>query len=48
MISDGLIPELVLGVKLRPFEAHCWVQYGDLLVSDHLGTVEPFTPILVL
>lgn len=48
MISDGLVPELVLGVKLRPFEAHCWVQYGDLLVSDHLGTVEPFTPILVL
>jgi hypothetical protein len=48
MIADGVVPNLVLGVKLRPFEAHCWVQQGDLLVSDHLGAIVPFTPILVL
>jgi hypothetical protein len=48
MIVDGIVPDLVLGVKLRPFEAHCWVQHGDLLVSDHLGAILPFTPILVL
>ncbi|WP_162986879.1 lasso peptide biosynthesis B2 protein [Sphingomonas paeninsulae] len=48
MIADGIVPDLVLGVKLRPFEAHCWIQHDDLLVSDHLGAIAPFTPILVL
>ena len=48
MIANGFAPDLVLGVKLRPFEAHCWVQLGGLLVSDDLGTIAPFAPILIL
>lgn len=48
MIANGLHPDLVIGVKLRPFEAHCWVQIDDILVSDDLGTIAPFTPILLL
>jgi Transglutaminase-like superfamily len=48
MIAGGLVPDLILGVKLRPFEAHCWVQHGDSLVSDDPGTIVPFTPILVI
>lgn len=39
---------LVLGVKLRPFQAHCWVQCGDRLVSDRVDSVRSFTPILVV
>ena len=48
MIAAGIAPNFVLGVKLRPFEAHCWVQRGNTLVGDDLGAIVPFTPILVL
>lgn len=48
LLAGGVAPDLILGVKLRPFEAHCWVQCGDMLVSDDLGTIMPFTPILVI
>lgn len=39
---------LVLGVRLDPFQAHAWVQAGDVLLSDRLDAVTPFTPILTL
>ena len=37
--------ELVFGVKLDPFAAHCWVQSGELLLSDRLEEIERFTPV---
>lgn len=37
---------MVVGVKLHPFEAHCWVQVGDLLINDEVDKVRPFVPIL--
>lgn len=36
---------LVLGVKLDPFAAHCWVQADAVLLNDHLEHVERFTPV---
>lgn len=39
---------MVVGVKLHPFEAHCWVQVGDLLVNDEVDQVRPFVPILAV
>lgn len=39
---------IVIGVKLRPFEAHCWVELGDRLVNEQPDHVRAFTPILVL
>lgn len=39
---------VVIGVKLAPFGAHCWVQHGTLVVSDRVGEVQPYTPLLVL
>lgn len=44
----GVAAHLVIGVKLRPFAAHCWVQTDDRLVNDRADTVRNFTPILVL
>lgn len=41
-------PELVLGVKMKPFAAHAWVQSGDCVLSDPLDAVLPYTPILVV
>ena len=40
--------DLVIGVKLRPFEAHCWAQQREAVVGDSLPNIAPFTPILIL
>jgi hypothetical protein len=42
----GLSADLVIGVRLRPFAAHSWVQAGDWLVNDRIDTVRTYTPIL--
>ena len=44
--SHGLPADLVIGVKLRPFAAHAWVQSGRWLVNDRIDTVRAFTPIV--
>jgi hypothetical protein len=46
--SRGWPVNLVMGVQLRPFAAHCWVQAGSSLLNDRVDTVRPFTPILVV
>lgn len=40
--------DLVFGVKLRPFEAHCWVEHQGVVLDDHLDHVRRYTPILVI
>lgn len=48
LFAQGLPAELVLGVQLRPFAAHAWVQAGDRLLNDRVDVVRDFTPILVV
>jgi len=48
MIAKGIWPDVVLGVQLGPFSAHCWVQHEGRLVNDRVDMVRTFTPILVL
>lgn len=48
LTAAGLGCELVLGVRLRPFHAHCWVRIADAVVNDRVETVRTFTPILVV
>lgn len=43
----GLPVALILGVRLQPFAAHCWVQLNETIVNDRLDKVRHFTPILV-
>ena len=43
----GIVPDLVFGVKLAPFGAHCWLQLGDIVLNDCLDNACDFTPILV-
>jgi hypothetical protein len=43
----GIPVDLILGVRLQPFAAHCWVQLGETIVNDRLDKVRNFTPILV-
>lgn len=39
---------LVLGVRLDPFAAHCWVQHGRTVLNDSADRVAPYVPILVV
>lgn len=44
----GVYPDLVFGVKMGPFSAHCWVQKGNILFNDTAAHTTSFTPILVI
>lgn len=45
---EGFAVDLVFGVKLHPFEAHCWVQSGSLVLTDPLDKVRRFVVVLAL
>lgn len=38
----------VFGVRTWPFEAHCWLQAGSVVLDDRVDHVAGFTPILVV
>lgn len=42
----GIDAKMLFGVTL-PFSAHCWVQVGDMVLTDPIHRVLGFTPILV-
>ena len=44
----GGSPDLIIGVKLQPFQAHCWTQCDGQLVNERSEVTQVFTPILVL
>ena len=44
----GACPDIVFGVKLDPFAAHCWVQTDGEILNDAPDTVSPFAPVLVI
>jgi hypothetical protein len=41
-------PHLVLGVKVDPWGAHSWAQYGNFLLDTNPEKVCAFTPILAI
>ena len=43
-----LYPTLVIGVKTFPFDAHCWLQHGRLVLTDHTEHTRSYTPLLVV
>jgi hypothetical protein len=45
---NGLPAELVFGVRLDPFRAHCWAQYKGLALNDAHDFVAQFTPIMAV
>jgi hypothetical protein len=44
----GIAADLIFGVRLGPFIAHCWVQRGGAVLNDTVEGVARFTPILVV
>ncbi|NHK27170.1 lasso peptide biosynthesis B2 protein [Parvularcula flava] len=49
-ILDGqsIAADLVIGIKLNPFEAHCWVQSADCLLNEAVDHARTFTPVQTL
>jgi len=48
LASQNLFPDLVIGVKSRPFAAHAWVQSHDFVLNDGVDQILNFTPILAV
>jgi len=48
LASLGGSPALIIGVKLQPFQAHCWAQCDGRLINERCEVARMFTPILVL
>ncbi|MGH8181000.1 MAG: lasso peptide biosynthesis B2 protein [Steroidobacteraceae bacterium] len=46
--AAGFHPDWVFGVKTDPFDAHCWVQHGEMLLNDVPDRVRQYSPILVV
>jgi len=46
--ADGICPDWVFGVKMEPFDAHCWIQQGEILLNDVPDRVRQYSPILVV
>lgn len=42
----GVDADWVFGVQTFPFEAHCWVEYQGVVLSDTLEHVRWYTPIV--
>lgn len=45
MQQSGYGAALVFGVRLLPFQAHCWLQRGVTVLDDHHEHVAQFTPV---
>jgi hypothetical protein len=41
-----LFPRLVFGVNAEPFQAHCWLQEGQMVLNDTVERVCAYTPIM--
>jgi hypothetical protein len=44
----GVFPDWVFGVTADPFEAHCWVQSGNIVLNDRVERISAFTPIMIV
>lgn len=38
----------VFGVSTWPFQAHCWLQCGDIVLDDTFERLDPFHPLMVV
>ncbi len=44
----GLSATWVIGCRTWPFEAHCWLQVGDIVLDDTADHAASFTPLLAV
>lgn len=46
LASYRSFPRIVFGIVADPFQAHCWLQEGDVLLNDDLERVGKYKPIV--
>jgi transglutaminase superfamily protein len=48
-LTKRMVPcTLIIGVSIKPFAAHAWVQIGECVLNDTVENVLSFTPILAV
>jgi hypothetical protein len=45
---DGRDASWVFGVRTYPFQAHCWLQVGDMVLNDAVERICGYTPIFAV
>lgn len=45
-MGSAIDATLVIGVRIRPFAAHCWVQAEQTLLNDAVAPIQELTPIM--
>jgi len=48
LTSDGVVCDLIIGVRTRPFAAHCWLQSDATVLNDYVDRVRTYTPLLAI
>lgn len=48
LLQEGIRARLIFGVREDPFAAHCWVQYGSLVLNDYFDRTRLYTPIMAI
>lgn len=48
LAARGVDVQLVIGVKIAPFGAHCWVQAGDEVLNETVEEVLRYEPIIAV
>lgn len=48
LFEGGVAADLVVGVRMDPYGAHCWVQSKETLLNETADYAASFTPILVV
>ena len=48
LAQSGILADWVFGVRLSPFQAHCWVAHEGLILNEDSLIVAGFDPILVV
>jgi hypothetical protein len=43
--SHEIFTQLIIGVQVNPFSAHCWLQAGDMAVNQSLEAIRWYVPI---
>jgi len=48
LMRSGHLTQFVIGVRLKPFLAHSWVQQGDVVLNERVDVARTFSSILVI
>ena len=48
LAAEGISAHWVIGVRIKPFAAHSWVQYDDVVLNDQHERVRAYHPILIV